>query len=566
MTRWLSVWLPHWAIERHARRAARSHLAAYHDDATAEGHAHVLVREMARGLVVSAVDRAAREASIRPGQPLADARAMLPALVTHPADPVGDQRALVRLAHWFGRYGPARHVDDSGTFFPVDEVIGPDRLWVATGGVDHLFGGEARLAEDVHARLAVSGLTARLAIAATPRAAAALARFATTPRSPVVIVPPDQELRVALAPLPVESLMLDADTIMLLTRLGLRRIGDLYDLPRPALTRRFRTEAAMLPRTARRQDAHASRLLARLDQILGHAPDPRRGLSEPVEFSARRLFETPLASAEPIVALVRELAHELCAALEAAGRGAQRFTLWLYRSDQSVAKTAISTGRPVRDGDHIVQLMADRIATLDAGFGIDAMVLAATRTGARAAAAEVLGRADVAIAHAADALLDRLVNRLGGAAVLRLQSAASHIPERADGLHSVFVPNETSAAMVLSRPVTAPRPPLILPTPEPIRVVADVPEGPPARFVWRRLAHKVVRHEGPERIAGEWWRMLRPPGAVGEDEPLIPSPHPRDYYRLEDEQGCIYWVFRHGRYQDLDAADPPRWYLHGVFA
>ena len=37
----------------------------------------------------------------------------------------------------------------------------------------------------------------------------------------------------------------------------------------------------------------------------------------------------------------------------------------------------------------------------------------------------------------------------------------------------------------------------------------------------------------------------------------------RDYYRVEDETGERFWIFRAGLYGDGDKA--PKWWLHGLF-
>jgi protein ImuB len=90
--------------------------------------------------------------------------------------------------------------------------------------------------------------------------------------------------------------------------------------------------------------------------------------------------------------------------------------------------------------------------------------------------------------------------------------------------------------------------------PQPIEVVSAVPEDPPARFVWRRLTHVVVRAEGPQRLSPEWGR-----------EPE--SARIRDYYRVEDAQGLRFWLFREGLFGvDATLERPPRWFLHGLFA
>ena len=62
---------------------------------------------------------------------------------------------------------------------------------------------------------------------------------------------------------------------------------------------------------------------------------------------------------------------------------------------------------------------------------------------------------------------------------------------------------------------------------------------------------KIRRADGPERIAGEWWR------GGGEREAV------RDYYGVEDEEGRRFWLFRAGLYR---REIPPRWFLHGLFA
>ncbi|MDM8175869.1 hypothetical protein QT327_16190 [Olivibacter sp. 47] len=54
--------------------------------------------------------------------------------------------------------------------------------------------------------------------------------------------------------------------------------------------------------------------------------------------------------------------------------------------------------------------------------------------------------------------------------------------------------------------------------------------------------------DGPERIEREWWIETGPQ---------------RDYYRVEDEEGARYWLFRSGHY---DGEGEPEWFIHGFFA
>lgn len=512
-----------------------------------------LVEKGPRGLAVTAVNACAHAAGVRPGQPLADVRAALPGLAVHPAATARDATALVGLARWLGRYGPGHNID------------GADTAWVDITGAAHLFGGEAALLAGLVDRLARLGITARAGLADTHGAAHALARFRTSPSAPWTLAPA-QDTTPALAPLPVAALRLDQETVRLLDRLGLKRIGSLYGLPRAALERRFRAPPGPgggSRRTAAARGLHsaeAAAVLMRLDQALGRLAEPRAGLAPPPDSLVRLAFAEPLISAAGIAAALAHLARDLATGLAAAGQGARAFRLALYRTDATVAQVAIATSVPCRDAGHICRLLAPRLDDLDAGLGIDLATLEADRLEPLAATQAGLAD-DTDTAARTDLLVDRLAGRLGAACVLRLAPGASHIPERSQtarpalaGVVPMLPAVSRSARAAVASP---PRPPLLLARPEPVDVVAEVPDGAPARLVWRRLARRIVRTEGPERIAPEWWRA---PGLDPEELPGI-----RDYYRLEDTSGAGYWVFRDGLYA-ADAGPPPRWLLHGLWA
>jgi protein ImuB len=552
--RMVSVWMPLFPIERLKRESGGEWLP---DD-----RPFALVGSGERGLVLTAVNPSAAREGLYTELGLADARAIAPHLITAPANPEADRRCLLALARWAGRYSPTVNID------------GEDGLWLDITGVSHLFGGEGALLADMAVRLRRLGFQARLGLAESLGGAHALARFA---RSSPAIVPCDQ-IREALVPLPVEALRLEEETIRLLKRLGLKRIGDLYALPRASLEKRFHSA----------EEAEA--VLKRLDQALGRHEEPRKPLIPPSEFAARLPFPEPLITHEGIVTALDRLAFELCAALAEAGHGARRLRLAVYRADGSSALVEAGLSAPTRAPSHLLRLLQDKVGGIDAGFGVDVMVLGATATEPLSLTQESFAKNDAL--ERQEPLIDRLANRLSPEAVLRLFAKESHIPERAQETHSAFFDTQPWPKEAAQKP---PRPPLLLATPEPLEVLAEVPEGPPARFTWRRVSRRVVKAEGPERIAPEWWLPLTgsgvaggippPDGEGGEDLGSSPGgdpngishPHPdpppfrgrgmlrmRDYYRIEDEEGHRYWVFREGLYED-GAGVPPAWYLHGVF-
>jgi len=517
MSRIVSVWLPYLAIERLRRESAARGRTPPPDE-----RPFALVGNDARGLTLTAVNGASARDGLLPGLSLAGARAICPHLLTAPATPDKDAETLRALARWASRYSPALNVD------------GGDGLWLDVTGVPHLFGGESALLADLATRLARAGFTARLGLAETLGGAHAFARFARA--SPCIV--PDGKLHATLATLPVEALRLEPETARLLRRLGLKRIGQLYDLPRASLERRFRSKET------------AEAVLRRLDQALGARAEKREALLPTSDFVARLPFVEPVITHGGVLAGLDRLAGELCRTLARAGRGARRVVLWAARTDGSSAAIEAGLSAPSREASHLVRLLKDKVETIDMGFGVDLMALAALTTERLSLTQTSLTGTDAA--NGPEALIDALTNRLGTSAVRRLFPRASHMPECAQSLRRAFagVPAWPDDA-----PTKPPRPFLLLARPELLTVLAEIPEGPPARFTWRRVSRRVVKAEGPERIAPEWWRALSP----------LSKPRPRDYYRIEDEDGCRYWVFREGLYRE-SADEPPCWFLHGVFA
>lgn len=555
MRRIVSVWLPHWPIER---------LMRHKPGTVPDEKPFALVEGGARGIRITAVNSCAAREGLHPGLGLADARAAVPALVSHPAEPERDARALERLALWLGRYGPARNVE------------GRNGVWIDVTGVAHLFGGEARLLDDLVRRLNDFGLNARAGLADTPGAAYALARFATGRR--VTAIAPTDATAAALCPLPVEALRLAPDTVLLLKRLGLTRIGQLADLPRTVLERRFSSESSSRSTSARTRvcaRALADAVLVRLDQALGITAEPRMALGEPPVLSERRTWGEPLISSEALVAEITALAEDLGNSLKTAGLGARRIALHLYRADGTVAHADAGLSRASADPAHFMRLLDDKLSAIDAGFGIDVAVLDAVHVEPVDAEQTALGRgghrsAEVAVA----ALVDRLSSRLGARNVFRIAPHASHIPElgtiRRPPLTSAIHQHETDLSN------TSPRPLLLLSPPEPITVMAEVPDGPPLRFTWRHVPYAVVKAAGPERIAPEWWKHLARPrqqaelpenenGLEGEIADPCQRELTRDYYVVETGDGARFWIFREGFYGATGPGSTPRWFLHGLF-
>ncbi len=357
---------------------------------------------------------------------LADARALLPDLVTEAGEPQADLRLVEAIAGWCDRYTPWVAIDPTGGALAPDVETacsaggfgGDAGLLLDVTGCTHLFGegesGERALLADLVTRLSRRDLSCRAAMADTAGAAWALARFAERQAD---LFCPARGQRDALAALPVEGLRLEPPILETLLKLGLRRIGDLYPMPRGPLVRRF-----------------GDQLLRRVDQALGTLDEPIEPRRLPPAFRTRLAFAEPIGRAEDIAAATSRLLAALCRQFEQAGVGARQLEIALYRVDGSVDRTSIGTSRPNRDNPKLMKLFEERLGQLDAGFGVELMILSAPKVEAWSGTQDALPDQDSpGIASGMDGtidLADRLALRLGAENVVRLLTRDSHLPER----------------------------------------------------------------------------------------------------------------------------------------
>ncbi|TKD52364.1 DNA polymerase Y family protein [Sphingomonas baiyangensis] len=536
-------------------------------------------RRGARVEIIAACPQA-RAQGIRPGMALTAARASVPGIEAHAADPEGDAHALHRLAIALAR-----------RFSPTVAVEGDDTLLIDLTGVAHLFGGEAAMAARLVRLMARLGHRARIAIADTPGAAWALAHFGAPPAGDAaafdpppprhaglrptgrirhprhegpyrrtrpttsslaeaqgsVIVPPRAQAD-ALAPLPLAALRADAADLELLRRLGVEHVGQLAAMPRAPIARRF------------------ARVLHRLDQALGHLPEPLDPVIPREAILCRQGFLEPIGTAEAIAHWLGVLVPQLCAALATQGMGARAVELVAERVDHVPQRLRIGLARASRDPAHLLRLIARRIDEIEPGYGIDAMALHVRRA-EPLGPQELVERLDAETAPDLAPLVDAIANRIGMARLWRNRAVESDVPERSVAPAPPLDTAAPPAARLHADDVrrldrSAPpgawhprwhRPPRLLRRPERLDdVMALLPDHAPMRFTWRGKSYRVARADGPERIHGEWWRRGAERDAV------------RDYFRVEDDAGRRFWLYRRGDGERTATGDLS-WWLHGLF-
>ncbi|MEJ7646976.1 MAG: DNA polymerase Y family protein [Chryseolinea sp.] len=459
-------------------------------------------------MIVTAANGPAVTQGIDTGMPLADARAIIPSLQVIDDKPDLVTKLLKRIAEWCIRFTPIAAVDE------------PNGIILDGSGCAHLWGGEQKYLDDIAERLKAKGYYVRVAIADTIGAAWAVARFSKE----LLIIQPNAHVE-ALLPLPPAALRLEQGTIDRLRKLGLRRIQQFIAMPRPALRRRF-----------------GAPFLNQLDRALGYEREVLTPFEAIKDYQERLPCMDPVVTATGIGIALERLLQTLCKRLRDDQKGLRHVILKCYRVDGKIEQIAIATNKPSHSVNHLFKLFEDKIQGIEPALGIELFVLEATKVEDHRAVQEKMwqsgdGLEDVRLSE----LIDRLTGK-DGVQATRYLPAEHYWPERslkpAASLHEKL----TSCWMVVTL-----RPMQLLADPEKIEVTAPIPDYPPMLFRHRGKLHRITKADGPERIEQEWW--------------LQQGEH-RDYYRVEDDTGNRYWLFRLGHYNDKSY----QWYMHGFFA
>jgi protein ImuB len=508
------VFLPTWPIDRLRRRLR---LGAFQPGRRREP-AILLVREERSKQLVACACSHSHSHGVQAGMTLAHARALLGQVPVIEAahEPERDAMALHRLASWAMRFTPLVAPDPA------------DGLLLDVSGCEQLYHSERRMLNAIGNALDRLGFANRLCCAGTIGCAWAVARFGTQARMTIAT---GDELD-ALAPLPIEALRVDTETIDALHEVNVDRISQVLAISRLELATRFNPT-----------------LLQRMDQALGDSAEVIDAIEPGEPVIAERIFDGAVTNLEAMFIVTRELIDNVRDALVRQACGATQVELTITRLDATPIRIGCRLSRPSRDAAHLFSLLKNKVEAMNMGYGVERMALAvkvSQRVAHRQHVAFVDDASESPADRAAGELIDTLTHRLGADRAVRLRTVESHLPERS----AVRIPAASSSEspQAAGALVDADRPSLLLTSPEAIDVMAVSPEGPPIWMRWRGAEHRIVHSIGPERIHPEWWRS----GKDGSANQW------RDYYKVQDESGRWLWIFR--------GQQAARWFAHGEWA
>ena len=452
---------------------------------------------------ILAATLAARTSGVRAGQTAAQARTVCGELTLREATP-----ALLTAA------GDALY-DVASAFSPCIER-NEDHVLLEVGDLGQLFASEEALAAALGAHAQKVGLRVNVALADNKSTAHILARC----RLGTTLIPSGAE-RDTLSPLPLPALGLSPAQVTLLTRWGLRTIGEFAALPRRQLAARLGAPGPTLHRLA-----------------CGEEKEPLSPTPPPLMISESVELDDAVDNLEPLAFLLRGLLDRAVSRLAALCQACGDFTLHLELEPRGSEERRIAVAVPTREVATLLELARLMLAARPPVAPVRAITVRTAPSRPRAV--------QMSLFAPAGPLPERLAVTLA-----RLQSLCGEGRVGTPVVPDTHLPGQAAVAPFIEPPAAAfsgaHRDSDSAAEPPPHLLCTHVLRPPPEATVHTRGALVEFLHTdavaGPVRRCGGPYRLREGGGA----RTL------RDYYDVELNDGGVYRLFH-----DLRA---DRWYL-----
>lgn len=412
---------------------------------------------------------AAHADGVVPGLTEADARARCPRLVTRPVSDeyvASAQRALLDAA-----YGVSPRVED----------VANGVVYVDVTGLGRLVGDDAAVAERLHAGARRVALAATVGIADSRTAALVMARVATR-----VHVVPRGEDRIALGPVSVDVLALEASLRDMLRRWGVRTLGDLAALPRDGLGTRLGPAG-----------------LAAHDRALGVDRDPFEAWTPPPYWEEAQGVEWEIAAWDGLAPIVAAVLGRLVGRLAAAHLTTEAVSIHLGLATREVDQRVVTFAHPLAEVKPMLALIELDLTARPPGAAVTRVTVSA-RAVPPAPGQRGLWQMPVPAGRDLATTLARLGTLVGPDRVGTPVLLDSHHPDAVTLMP--FAPPPTEPDIDAPRAAPALDGPLAFRRLRPPRVVAVETAGDePVRVTLGTAPEPIVAKVGPWRMSGEWW-------------------------------------------------------------
>jgi protein ImuB len=357
-------------------------------------------------------------------------------------------------------------------YSPWIEETSPDTVVFDVRGLRLIFGAPEHIAAEIHRQV---GLSANIALAANPDAAVHAARGIQG----VTVIPPGQEAA-RLASLPLYLLGGSPEFAATMDAWGIRTFGAFAALPPLGIAARLGDEGLSLRRLARGEGDRLLRL-----------SDP------PLEFQEELELDDPVELLEPLLFLLSQVLHMLCARLSAHSLAANEIHLLLNLERAPEHAAILRLPVPMLDAKVFLKLLQLELSGRPPQAAVKKIRMrllpARTRTvqhGLFLPSSPEPEKLEITLA--------RIRNLVGLENVGAPELADTHRPH-SFRMGPLFLRKQQNA------PPTQPKQGIRrFRSPQPAQVLCTA-LGHPAKIVSVKAEGRVIAFAGPWRTAGDWW-------------------------------------------------------------
>lgn len=400
-------------------------------------------------------------------------------------------------------------------FSPTVEHTAPSTVVLDASGLERLFGIPQEVAAAIARRASETGVSANLAIAATPEAAIYAARACKG----ISVIPYGDEAKF-LANLPVSHLSPSPALAETLERWGIRRFQDLAALPPLGIAERLGPEGLRLHQQAR-----------------GGWPRKLIPVEEPARYEDAIELDYPVELLEPLAFILSRLLNGLATRLATRGLATDELRLSLKLEDRTAHQRTLRLPVPTLDTKALLKLLqldlaahAPQSPVLAASMAVNPVKPRAAQSGLFTPVAPEPVKLELTIARieslvgaghiGAAELID--THRPGAFRMVRFGDAKPGKPAAAPTTTAV----ESRMALRVFRPPRAAR--------------VTIEDGQPSYVLAEGIRGRIVSLAGPWRTSGDWWTR---------------DPWARDEWDVALTGGAIYRIF----------CSPQGWFVEGGY-
>ena len=419
-------------------------------------------------------------------------------------------------------------------------------LLIDLTGCSKLYSSWEYLANSLQNAFQTLSITAQIAITTTTGASWALARFQTNS----IVTTNSHELMSLINDLPIQALRIPEQKVVEINEFGICKISQLLSINRNSIYHRFGKE-----------------VIIALNYLTGAAHELLPSVQKPLLYKSKLKFDPPIILVKDIVLSLTHLITKLLGKITNDGKYTSSFSIKFITEPPPFCIENSINVRKKQNDHHKIVCRLTALPSLQKPNQVkkylnEILIPLIERSHPQSPVKQIYleGMDVVDLIHLqfdlngeslihedTKRLMDSLTAAFDASQICSASFTNTWLPEkRSKFIRSIEKPSHSLSSNFLNESY----PPVLLESPEPIKIVKDSNKELFTQFIWRNQKHKIYVIKGPKKINEEWWNL--PNWEYGTK--VI---H-REYYKMQTTDGLWLWIYRKSSFLD-------KWLIQGIW-